>query len=49
MESHMAAAFGWNVLAWAAWGLSVLAIRIYLERRQQAIDTADAATALASD
>jgi heme exporter protein C len=49
MESHMAAAFGWNVLAWAVWGLAVLAIRVYLERRQQAIDGAEAAAALAAD
>ena len=45
----MLAAFGWNVLAWAVWGLAVLAIRVYLERRQQAIDGAEAAAALAAD
>jgi heme exporter protein C len=49
MESHMAAALGWNVLAWAAWGLAVLAIRVYVERRQQAIDGAEAVAALAAD
>ena len=38
-DPRMLAAFGWNVLAWAVWGLAVLAIRVYLEiRRQQAID-----------
>ena len=47
MESHMLAAFGWNVLAWAVWGLSVLAVRVYVERRQQAISMAEAAAALA--
>jgi heme exporter protein C len=48
-DPRMLAAFGWNILAWAVWGLAVLAIRIYLERRQQAIDSADAAAALAGD
>ena len=45
----IAAALGWNVLAWAAWGLAVLAIRVCLERRQQRIDSADEAAALAAD
>jgi heme exporter protein C len=45
----IAAALGWNVLAWAAWGLAVLAIRVHLERRQQAIDSAEAEAALAAD
>jgi heme exporter protein C len=45
----IAAALGWNVLAWAAWGLAILAIRVYLERRQQRIDSADEAAALAAD
>jgi heme exporter protein C len=45
----IAAALGWNVLAWAVWGLAVLTIRFYLERRQQRIDSADAAAALAAD
>jgi heme exporter protein C len=45
----IAAALGWNVLAWAAWGLAILAIRVYLERRQQRIDSADKAAALAAD
>ena len=48
-DPRMLAAFGWNVLAWAVWGLAVLAIRVYLERRQQAIDGAEAAAALAAD
>src|SRR5580692_2370780 len=45
----IAAALGWNVLAWAAWGLAILAIRVYLERRQQSIDNAEAEAALAAD
>ena len=49
MAPPIAAAFGWNVLAWAVWGLAVLAIRVYVERRQQAIDSAEAAAALAAD
>jgi hypothetical protein len=42
-------AFGWNVLAWAVWGLTILAIRVYIQRRQQSIDTAEATAALAAD
>jgi heme exporter protein C len=48
-DPHMLAAFGWNVLAWAVWGLLVLAIRVYVERRQQSIDSAAAHAALAGD
>lgn len=48
-DPQMLAAFGWNVLAWGVWGLLILAIRIYLERRQQSIDGAAAAAALAAD
>jgi len=48
-DPRMLAAFGWNVLAWAVWGLAMLAIRVYLERHQQAIDGAEAAAALAAD
>ena len=49
MAPPIAAALGWNVLAWGVWGLAVLAIRIYIERRQQAIDIAEAKAALAVD
>jgi heme exporter protein C len=49
MAPPIAAALGWNVLAWAVWGLAVLAIRLYIERRQQAIDGAEAEAALAAD
>jgi heme exporter protein C len=31
----MLAAFGWNVLAWLAWGLLILALRYRVERQQQ--------------
>jgi heme exporter protein C len=48
-DPHMLAAFGWNVLAWGVWGLVILAIRIYIERRQQSIDGAAATAALAAD
>jgi heme exporter protein C len=48
-DPHMLAAFGWNVLAWAIWGLTILAIRVYIQRRQQSIDTAEATAALAGE
>ena len=48
-DPQMLAAFGWNILAWAVWGLAILAIRVSIERRQQAIDTREAEAALAAD
>lgn len=48
-DPHMLAAFGWNVLAWAVWGLLLLAIRITVERRQQRITGDLAQAALAAD
>ena len=48
-DPQMLAAFGWNVLAWAVWGLVVLYLRVRLERRQQAIDSAVAEAALVAD
>jgi heme exporter protein C len=48
-DPHMLAAFGWNVLAWAVWGLLVLTIRVYIERRQQKIECAAAQAALVGD
>jgi len=49
MAPPIATAFVWNIVAWAVWGLVILAIRIHVERRQQAIDGAEAAAALAGD
>jgi heme exporter protein C len=48
-DPQMLAAFGWNVLAWAVWGLVILGIRVYVQRRQQAIDGAAAEAALAEE
>lgn len=35
IDPSMKPAFGWNVLAWALWGLLLLALRYALERRRQ--------------
>jgi heme exporter protein C len=48
-DPRMLHAFGWNVLAWAVWGLAIFAIRVYVERRQQTIESAEAEAALAAD
>jgi heme exporter protein C len=42
----MLAAWGWNLLAWLAWGLLILALRYRVERQQQKIDAAEAQRAL---
>ncbi len=34
-DPRMLAAFGWNVLAWIAWGVLILGIRYYVERQSQ--------------
>jgi heme exporter protein C len=34
----MKPAFGWNVLAWAMWGIFILVLRYALERRRQACE-----------
>jgi len=39
-------AFGWNVLAWLAWGLLILILRFFVERRQQKIAEDEAQAAL---
>jgi heme exporter protein C len=39
-------AFGWNILAWFAWGILVLCFRYYVERRQQKIAANEAQEAL---
>ena len=49
MAPPIATAFVWNIVAWAAWGLAILAIRVHLERRQQAIHAAEEQAALAGD
>jgi heme exporter protein C len=47
-DPRMLHAFGWNILAWALWGLAILAFRIYIQRRQQTIEAAEATAALAA-
>lgn len=42
----MAAAFGWNVLAWFAWGVLILGYRYYVERRKQRVEQHAALRAL---
>jgi heme exporter protein C len=46
MAPAMLHAFGWNVLAWLAWGLLILAIRFHVERQRQSIDAQEAQAAL---
>jgi heme exporter protein C len=48
-DPRMAHAFVWNILAWAVWGLAILAFRVYVQRREQRLDTAEAEAALAAD
>lgn len=38
LDPSMKPAFGWNVLAWAMWGVFILALRYGLERRKQAAE-----------
>src|SRR5450755_4081677 len=45
-DPAMLHAFAWNVVAWAAWGVLILAIRFYVERRNQKLAAADAQKAL---
>src|SRR5271166_2560387 len=45
-DPRMLAAWGWNLLAWLAWGLLILAIRFRVERQQQKIAAAEAQRAL---
>ena len=42
----MLAAFGWNVLAWLAWGLLIIALRYHVERQHQKFATQEAQAAL---
>jgi heme exporter protein C len=45
-DPRMLAAFGWNILAWLAWGILILGIRYYVERQHQKIAAAEAQEAL---
>jgi heme exporter protein C len=46
LDPAIAKAFYWNVLAWLAWGLMILALRYHVERKQQKIAAAEAQAAL---
>ena len=46
MDKSMLVPFLWNMLAWFAWGLLILAIRYQLERREQLRIAREAQTAL---
>lgn len=45
-DPRMLAAWAWNILAWLAWGLLILALRYRIERKQQKIAAAEAQRAL---
>jgi heme exporter protein C len=45
-DPAMLAAFGWNVLAWLAWGILILTLRYLVERKQQRLAAAEAEEAL---
>src|ERR1700728_4529643 len=47
-DPAMLAAWGWNILAWLAWGLLILALRYRVERKQQKIAAEEAELALNS-
>jgi heme exporter protein C len=47
MDPVMKHALGWNLLAWFAWGLLILALRYRVERQQQKYDVEEAQAALA--
>ena len=46
MDHSMVGALLWNMLAWFAWGVMILAIRYHVERQQQKISAAEAQYAL---
>jgi heme exporter protein C len=46
MSPAMLSVFGWNVLAWLAWGLLILALRYRVERQNQQITDRQAQAAL---
>ena len=45
-DPRMLAAWGWNILAWLAWGVLILALRYRVERQHQKIAAAEAQAAL---
>ncbi len=45
-DPRMLAAWGWNILAWFAWGILILAFRYHIERRKQKIAAAEAEAAI---
>jgi heme exporter protein C len=47
-DPNMLAAFGWNILAWFAWGALILLLRYQLERRHQKSAALEAQEALES-
>jgi heme exporter protein C len=46
MDPSMLHPFLWNLLAWMAWGVLILALRFHLERKQQKIAADDAQAAM---
>jgi len=46
MDPSMLGAFLWNMLAWFAWGVLILALRYHMERQQQKINAREAQEAL---
>lgn len=48
MDKSMLGPFLWNMLAWFAWGLLILALRYQVERRSQQIAASEALDALES-
>jgi heme exporter protein C len=46
MDPSMVPPFLWNMLAWLAWGLLILALRYHVERQQQKYAAQDAQAAL---
>ena len=48
MDKLMLPAFGWNILAWLAWGILILALRYHVERKHQQNASREAQDALES-
>lgn len=46
MAPSMVGALLWNMLAWFAWGILILAFRYHIERRKQKIAAAEAEAAI---